>query len=139
MRLSRMMLVPMSGPLPANGYFGRTEMREMEPEAFSLFPWWVYAITVAGGIGFGCLQFIYLQKAIEGRAWLLAVKLLLWLAAMALVALISVPLLLFFVSTATLTLFYRLWRLWRATKAKLKDADALENIDSREEENQCLK
>ena len=106
----------------------------MVPEAFSLFPWWAYAITVAGGIGFGCLQFICLQKAMEGRAWLLAVKLLLWITVMALVALISVPLLLFFVSAATLTLFYRLWRLWRATKAKQTDADALGNIDSREEE-----
>jgi hypothetical protein len=68
--------------------------------------WWAYPLTVLAGIGIGLLQSVLLRRAALNetpKRWMFAVKTLLWLAALALMALVSIPLLLVFVLVASLT------------------------------------
>jgi O-antigen/teichoic acid export membrane protein len=101
----------------------RIEMNLMPWEAVPVFPWWSYGLAVVGGIGFGFLQLLLLRKSMLGQdrhKWLIAVKFLLWGAALAAVALISVILLLVFTVTATLTLLCGAWLLLRKARKEEK-------------------
>ena len=48
---------------------------------FTGIAWWVYMLTVVGGIGFGILQSLLVKKSLLGEKrhqWLYLLKYLLW-------------------------------------------------------------
>ena len=66
-----------------------------------------YVLTALGGLGFGAFQSWLVKRAAMGekpRGWLYGLKFALWAAALAGVALISLPLLIVFVVAASLSL-----------------------------------
>ena len=74
---------------------------------FTNVPLLHYVLTALGGLGLGAFQSWLVKRAAMGekpRSWLYALKFALWAAALAGVALISLPLLIVFVVTASLSL-----------------------------------
>lgn len=74
---------------------------------FSAVPGWAYAATAMVGLGFGLLQSYLMKRSLLGenpRRWLYLLKVLLWAAALTVIAFVSLPLLIVFTAVASLTL-----------------------------------
>ena len=74
---------------------------------FTGIAWWVYALTVVGGCGFGILQSLLVRKSLLGakrHQWLYLLKYLLWGGVLCGLALLSVPVMLVFAVAASTTL-----------------------------------
>jgi len=83
---------------------------------FASVAWWAYLLAASAGAGFGVLQSLLMKRALLGeqpKKWLYAVKVLLWTAALVVMALISIPLLLAFVVIASITLIIASMLLYR--------------------------
>ena len=71
---------------------------------FTGIAWWVYMLTVVGGIGFGILQSLLVKKSLLGEKrhqWLYMLKYLLWGGVLCGLALLSVPVMLVFAVAAS--------------------------------------
>lgn len=76
-------------------------------DALTVLPWWSYGLAGLLGIAFGCVQIWFLRKAIQTESpkqWLIAVKFLLWAAALLAFAFVSIALLITFAVCATLAM-----------------------------------
>jgi len=74
---------------------------------FAGIAWWAYLLAASAGAGFGVLQSLIMKRALleeQAKKWLYAVKYALWAVALAVMALVSIPLLLVFVVAASITL-----------------------------------
>lgn len=74
---------------------------------FAGIAWWAYLLTAMAGVGFGLVQGLLMKRAVLGdkpKKWLYFVKSFLWVAALVIMALISIPLLLVFTIASSITL-----------------------------------
>ncbi|MCE5342137.1 MAG: hypothetical protein LLF96_00920 [Eubacteriales bacterium] len=86
---------------------------------FANIAWWAYLLTTLAGLGFGFFQSLLMKRAVLGekpQRWLFALKAALWIAALVLMALVSIPLLLVFVVVASLMLLIVSLRMFLKTQ-----------------------
>jgi hypothetical protein len=86
---------------------------------FASVAWWAYGLAAAAGVGFGILQSLLMKRAVLGdqpKKWLYGLKILLWAAMLAVMALISIPLLLVFVLGASVSMVTVSMLIYRKTQ-----------------------